>query len=152
MRRIPIAWYGVASDVKLLGDFDSWTRGFSLSRGEIQDQTFTKFSAVITLLPVSSFVLSNFYQSYSTEFQGNLRINHLTHTQARGRPSFINLLSRDILMHMSQPCIDSFDLLMLLQGRYLVKFKIDDNHWRLAPDWPTNDSPDGNTNNVLVVA
>ena len=54
MRRIPIAWYGVASDVKLLGDFDSWTRGFSLSPAEIQDQTFTKFSAVITLLPVSS--------------------------------------------------------------------------------------------------
>ena len=39
-----------------------------------------------------------------------------------------------------------------MQGRYLVKFKIDDSHWRLAPDWPTNDSPDGNTNNVLVVA
>ena len=53
MRRIPIAWYGVASDVKLLGDFDSWTRGFSLSPADIQDQTFTKFSAEITLLPVS---------------------------------------------------------------------------------------------------
>lgn len=53
MRHVPVAWYGVASDVKLLGDFDSWTRGFSLSPVEIQDQTFTKFSAVISLLPVS---------------------------------------------------------------------------------------------------
>ncbi len=57
LRRIPIAWYGVASDVKLLGDFDSWTRGFSLSPAVIQDQTFTKFSTVITLLPVRSFML-----------------------------------------------------------------------------------------------
>lgn len=39
-----------------------------------------------------------------------------------------------------------------VQGNYLVKFKIDDVYWQLAPDWPTNDSPDGNTNNVLVVA
>lgn len=52
MRHIPVAWYGVASDVKLLGDFDSWTRGFSLSPSDIQDQTFTKFTAVIPLLPV----------------------------------------------------------------------------------------------------
>ena len=43
-------------------------------------------------------------------------------------------------------------LLSLLQGKYLVKFKIDDVYWRLAPDWPTNDSADGSTNNVLVVA
>lgn len=39
-----------------------------------------------------------------------------------------------------------------MQGRYLVKFKIDDSHWRLAPDWPTSESPDGNENNILVVA
>ena len=39
----------------------------------------------------------------------------------------------------------------LTQGTYLVKFKVDNTHWRLAPDWPMQEGEDGNTNNILVV-
>lgn len=53
MRRVPVEWYGVAVEVKIMGDFDRWTEGFSLSPVEIQDQTFTRFQASIPLLPVS---------------------------------------------------------------------------------------------------
>ena len=56
------------------------------------------------------------------------------------------------MMHMKQSHFKYLEMLLLLQGRYLVKFKIDDCYWRLAPNWPTNDSLDGTTNNVLVVA
>ena len=52
IRRVPVVWYGLATDVRLVGDFDSWTEGFSLSPDEIQDQTFTKFSAEVPLRPV----------------------------------------------------------------------------------------------------
>lgn len=88
LREVPVTWQGVASDVRLLGDFDNWTKGFGLSPGETQDATFTKFTANIPLPP----------------------------------------------------------------GRYLVKFKVDDAHWRLASDWPTSDNPDGSTNNILLVS
>jgi hypothetical protein len=53
LREVPVTWQGVASDVRLLGDFDNWTKGFGLSPGETQDATFTKFTANIPLPPVS---------------------------------------------------------------------------------------------------
>ena len=54
VRRVPIEWYGVATEVKIMGSFDNWTEGFSLSPSEIQDQTFTRFQSDISLLPVGS--------------------------------------------------------------------------------------------------
>jgi Glycogen recognition site of AMP-activated protein kinase len=38
----------------------------------------------------------------------------------------------------------------LLPGRYSVKFLVD-GEWRLAAGWPTEKTPDGDTNNVLIV-
>ena len=53
-RKVPVTWYGLASDVRLVGDFDNWSEGFSLSPEEIRDQTFTKFTAEVPLRPVSA--------------------------------------------------------------------------------------------------
>lgn len=52
MRSVPIAWYGVASEVQLMGSFDGWTQGITLSAEDIGDSVFTKFQADLQLLPV----------------------------------------------------------------------------------------------------
>ena len=51
-REVPIVWYGIAQQVRLMGDFDGWTQGFSLSANDIHDGTFTKFQATLSLPPV----------------------------------------------------------------------------------------------------
>jgi hypothetical protein len=51
LRRVSVVWFGVAQDVRLMGSFDNWTRGHSLS-AEIADSVFTKFHAEVELLPV----------------------------------------------------------------------------------------------------
>lgn len=51
-RKVPVTWYGLATEVRIVGDFDNWSEGYSLSPAQIQDQTFTKFSAEIPLRPV----------------------------------------------------------------------------------------------------
>lgn len=53
-RQIPVVWFGIAQEVKLMGSFDNWTQGFSLSAQEFSDGTFTKFKGVLALVPVSS--------------------------------------------------------------------------------------------------
>lgn len=52
-RKIPVVWFGIAQEVRLMGSFDNWTQGFSLSAEEFSDGTFTKFQAVLRLVPVS---------------------------------------------------------------------------------------------------
>jgi hypothetical protein len=39
----------------------------------------------------------------------------------------------------------------LLPGRYLVKWVVDGDQYRLAPEWPTEEDANGSTNNVLIV-
>jgi len=39
----------------------------------------------------------------------------------------------------------------LLPGKHLVKWVVDGDQYRLAPEWPTADDEGGSTNNVLVV-
>lgn len=51
-REVRVAWYGVASEVRLMGDFDGWTRGVDLSADNISDSVFTHFEATLLLLPV----------------------------------------------------------------------------------------------------
>jgi len=51
-RRIPVVWFGIAQEVRLMGDFDNWTQGFSLSAEEFSDGTFTRFQGDIKLVPV----------------------------------------------------------------------------------------------------
>lgn len=50
-RRIPVVWFGIAQEVRLMGDFDNWTQGFSLSAEEFSDGTFTRFQGDIKLVP-----------------------------------------------------------------------------------------------------
>lgn len=86
IRAVPVLWSGLASEVRLKGDFDKWGEGFLLSSDSIDDHIFKRFKADVPLLP----------------------------------------------------------------GTYRVKFSVD-GEWRLAPDWPTEDSVTGDTNNLLVV-
>jgi hypothetical protein len=51
-QRVPVTWVGVASEVRLVGDFDEWTRGVELSASEIDfDGSMRTFEAVVPLLP-----------------------------------------------------------------------------------------------------
>jgi 1,4-alpha-glucan branching enzyme len=83
---VPVVWSGLASEVRLMGEFDNWGEGFLLSSDSIDDHVFQRFKANVPLLP----------------------------------------------------------------GRYRVKFSVD-GEWRLASDWPTENTPEGDTNNILVV-
>lgn len=51
-REIPVVWFGIAQEVRLMGDFDNWTYGFALGTEDISDGIFTKYQAVIRLTPV----------------------------------------------------------------------------------------------------
>lgn len=35
VRKVPVEWIGVASEVKIMGDFDDWTRGHELSAEDV---------------------------------------------------------------------------------------------------------------------
>ena len=89
-RRVPrtvrIVWSGLASEVRLMGEFDGWSEGVLLSADSVDDHVFKRFTADVTLLP----------------------------------------------------------------GRYNVKLSVD-GEWRLAGDWPSETTAEGDTNNVLVV-
>lgn len=61
-RKVPVVWYGIAQQVQLMGSFDGWTQGFSLSADQIHDGTFTKFQATLSLPPVrSGFIIRTSY-------------------------------------------------------------------------------------------
>ena len=57
-RPVPVSYYGVASEVRLMGDFDGWTQGFALSAEEISDDVFTRFEGQALLPPVRRLVLT----------------------------------------------------------------------------------------------
>eukprot|EP01024_Parvocaulis_polyphysoides_P024077 TRINITY_DN22124_c0_g1_i1.p3 TRINITY_DN22124_c0_g1~~TRINITY_DN22124_c0_g1_i1.p3 ORF type:complete len:105 (-),score=7.88 TRINITY_DN22124_c0_g1_i1:225-539(-) len=53
-RQVTMQWVGVASTVRVMGDFDNWTRGQELSRidgMEGQDSVFGSFETVLSLTP-----------------------------------------------------------------------------------------------------
>ncbi|KAG2496876.1 hypothetical protein HYH03_005275 [Edaphochlamys debaryana] len=51
-RMVPIAWVGVANEVKFMGDFDGWNKGFELSCGNIDsDGVIRTFEGEVPLLP-----------------------------------------------------------------------------------------------------
>ncbi|KAK9817139.1 hypothetical protein WJX72_010149 [[Myrmecia] bisecta] len=51
MREVPVAYYGVASEVRLMGDFDGWSSGVALAAEAVTDSVFTKFETTMQLLP-----------------------------------------------------------------------------------------------------
>jgi hypothetical protein len=53
-REVLVAWNGVAAEVRLMGDFDGWSRGFDLSAEDISNDVFTQFEALVPLPKVSS--------------------------------------------------------------------------------------------------
>ncbi|KAK3246379.1 hypothetical protein CYMTET_44079 [Cymbomonas tetramitiformis] len=67
-RTVPIFWEGVAEDVKMMGSFDDWTRGLTLSA---EDYTFAGsqlFSGEIDLIPGEyevKFVVDGEWRCYS---------------------------------------------------------------------------------------
>ena len=65
-RKVPVVWYGIAQQVQLMGSFDSWTQGFTLSADDIHDGTFTKFQATLSLPPVRCFFTSYFRHGICT--------------------------------------------------------------------------------------
>ncbi len=84
VRPVEVQWTGMASDVRVMGAFDEWTRGQSLAPE--QAGTWTTWRGTLYLLP----------------------------------------------------------------GVYEIKFLVDSDSWRLAPDWPF--VGEGETaNNILVV-
>lgn len=51
-RTVPIRWTGLASDVRVMGSFDNWTHGVSLSaEDEARDGTLTTFEGTLQLPP-----------------------------------------------------------------------------------------------------
>ena len=52
-RQIPVVWFGIAQEVRVMGDFDNWTKGVGLSAEEFSDGTFTRFQGTLALPPVS---------------------------------------------------------------------------------------------------
>jgi len=51
-QRVPITWVGVASEVRLVGDFDDWTRGVELSVSDMDnDGSLRTFEGTVPLLP-----------------------------------------------------------------------------------------------------
>lgn len=51
-RKVPITWVGVAQEVRIMGDFDGWTRGKELSAEEISENVMSEFTCTLDLLPV----------------------------------------------------------------------------------------------------
>lgn len=52
VRKVPVEWIGVASEVKIMGDFDDWTRGEDLSAEDVaSDSVYSRFEGVLTLRP-----------------------------------------------------------------------------------------------------
>lgn len=51
-RKVPITWVGAASEVRLVGDFDKWSRGIDLSNPDVEsDSVMRTFEGTINLLP-----------------------------------------------------------------------------------------------------
>jgi hypothetical protein len=49
VRKVPVEWIGVASEVKVMGDFDDWTRGHELSAEDVtSDSVYSRWVAHTT--------------------------------------------------------------------------------------------------------
>jgi hypothetical protein len=47
VRKVPVEWIGVASEVKVMGDFDDWTRGHELSAEDVaSDSVYSRWVAM----------------------------------------------------------------------------------------------------------
>lgn len=56
IRELPLAWYGNAQEVRVMGSWDDWSTGVELSPSSIPDQVFTKFEGVLRLRPGKHFL------------------------------------------------------------------------------------------------
>lgn len=45
VRKVPVEWIGVASEVKVMGDFDDWRRGHELSAEDVaSDSVYSRWA------------------------------------------------------------------------------------------------------------
>lgn len=52
VRKVPVEWVGVASEVRIMGDFDGWTRGEDLSAEDVtSDTVYQRFEGSLQLRP-----------------------------------------------------------------------------------------------------
>jgi len=48
VRKVPVEWIGVATEVRVMGDFDDWTRGHELSAEDVTtDSVFNRYVHVL---------------------------------------------------------------------------------------------------------
>jgi hypothetical protein len=53
-RKVPVEWVGVATEVRIMGDFDGWTRGQDLSAEDVTtDTVYSRFEGSLMLRPGS---------------------------------------------------------------------------------------------------
>jgi hypothetical protein len=48
---VPITYFGVGQEVKVMGSFDNWTNGVALSAEDITDNVLTEFRGELMLIP-----------------------------------------------------------------------------------------------------
>ena len=51
-RNVPISWYGIGQEVRVMGSFDGWATGVLLSAEQLQDDVFNCYTGILRLTPV----------------------------------------------------------------------------------------------------
>ena len=122
-RKVPLVYSGVAVDVRLVGSFDDWGEGVRLSAVEAERD-----------------------EGGGRDGEGG------EGGGGGGSSSSSSSPSSSFGSSSSDSGGTRFEGdAWLLPGKHLVKWVIDGDQYRLAPEWPTADDEGGSTNNVLVV-
>lgn len=50
-RKVPVSWYGIGQEVRVMGSFDGWATGVLLSAEELQDDVFNCYTGTLRLTP-----------------------------------------------------------------------------------------------------
>ena len=51
-RNVPISWYGIGHEVRVMGSFNDWVTGILLSAEQLQDDVFNCYTGILRLTPV----------------------------------------------------------------------------------------------------
>lgn len=51
-RKVPVSWYGIGQEVRVMGSFDGWATGVLLSAEQLQDDVFNCYTGTLRLTPV----------------------------------------------------------------------------------------------------
>ena len=120
-RRVPLVYSGMAVDVRLVGSFDNWGEGVRLSAVEAERD-----------------------EGNGGEGGGDDESGGESGSPSSSSSSFGSSSSDSGGTRFEGDA-------WLLPGRHLVKWVVDGDQYRLAPEWPTADDETGNSNNVLEI-